>query len=253
MLPLCTIHTWLNEIAPYHTAEDFDNVGLLIGNLSETVDNVVFCMDITTEILTQALPLQNLLIVSHHPFIFHRISRIDTHSLQAKALRLLLENNVQVIAMHTNWDKAKEGVSDALAHAFHLQEIIPLDDYLRMGTLQKPMTPEAFVAFVEEKLEAKACFYPAGQPLIQKVAVAGGAYGEGIQRAKEMGADAFVVGEIHHHQLLEQENVTVVDAGHYATEAHGVRSLYHQFLTQMQQEKWACHAHLMLQPPYQRR
>ena len=110
----------------------------------------------------------------------------------------------------------------------------------------------ALGALIRRSLHIDARCYPASDAPIARVAVAGGAYGEGYALAAQSGAQAFVVGEIRHHELLDAyaRGLTVYDAGHFPTELPGVMSLYERFLADATCAGWPVKAHLHFQPPY---
>ena len=106
---------WLDALAPFDSAEDFDNVGLLLGDADASVRGVTFGMDVTEALVDDALAHGDELIVTHHPFIFHALKRINYNEPQGRALLKLTANRLCVIAAHTNWDKAPGGINDSLA------------------------------------------------------------------------------------------------------------------------------------------
>ncbi len=243
---------WLDALAPLETAEGFDNVGLLMGDADAAVERVLFCMDVTCDVAAQAVQTGAQLIVSHHPFIFSALKRIDYSGPQGRTLQTLAAAGVSVLAGHTNWDKAPGGVSDSLAEVLGLMEVRSGDDYLRVGRLPSPLTREAFRARVEKALHAMAPLYGPAHSIV-RVAVAGGAYGEGAALAHALGADAFVVGEARHHELVDacQRGLTVCVAGHYATELPGVAALCKRFEADARAAGWPVQARLHTSPPYE--
>ena len=94
--------------------------------------------------------------------------------------------------------------------------------------------------------------YGHGEETIETVAVAGGAYGEATAQASLAGAQAFVVGEIHHHEILDAaaRGLWVLDAGHHATEQPGITALYQRFLRDASQTGWAVQARLIDTAPF---
>lgn len=154
---------WLNAAAPFDTAEDFDNVGLLIGDERLPVQNVIFGLDATPALVREAVRLHAQLIVTHHPLLFHPLRRIHYADPIGQAVSEIVENRMSLIAAHTNWDKAEGGVSDSLASLLELKEIRRADDYLRIGRLPSPMSPEAFCAFAGEKLGLSPRLYGRGE------------------------------------------------------------------------------------------
>lgn len=247
-----TVLNWLDSFAPFDSAEEFDNAGLLLGEGEAPVETVVFGLDATPALAREALRLHAQLIVTHHPLIFHPLRRIRYSDPAGQALAELVRNRVALVAAHTNWDKAEGGVGDALAETLGLRETRRLDAYLRMGELPAPTEPAAFARFVEEKLGLKPVLYGHGPKEIRRVAAAGGAYGEGAVLAAQSGAQAYVVGEIHHHELVDADarGLWVLEAGHHATEAPGVAALYHRFLREAAAAGWAARAHLIDSAPY---
>lgn len=243
---------WLNEIAPFETAEGFDNVGLLMGDANAEVHTVLFGMDVTERLAQEAVERGAELIISHHPFIFHALKRIDYTGPQGRTLCMLAQHGVSVVAAHTNWDQAVGGVGDSLANALSLSEVISPDPYVRLGTLPSPMSAEALSAHICAALRAQPRCYPASVGPITRVAVSGGAYGEGYQAALDAGAQAYVVGEIAHHEILDahMRGLTIYDAGHFPTELPGVVNLYMRFLAEAAQSRWDVQAHLHSHAPY---
>ena len=252
MMKVKQIAEWLNQLAPFETAEGFDNVGLLMGDAEAEVHTVVFGMDVTDALADEAIAIGADLIISHHPFIFHALKRIDYVCPQGRTLCRLAEKRIAVIAAHTNWDKAPGGVGDSLAAALRLTDVMAADDYVRVGTLPSPMTVSELSAHIRACLRIEPRCYPAADGLITRVAAAGGAYGEGYMTALAAGAQAFVVGEIAHHEILDAagRGLTVYDAGHYATEWPGVIALFQRLTVDAQTAGWPIQTHLHTQAPY---
>lgn len=218
---------WLNAIAPFDTAEGFDNVGLIMGDPECEVTGVIFGLDITRSLIQQAIDAGANLIVTHHPFLFHAFKRIRYDSFQGESIGILIQHRIHVIAVHTNWDKAEGGISDSLAACLELGEIIKADPYLRVGRLPKAMSSEELGAYVSKKLHVLPHVY-GEKKVIQTLAVAGGAYGEAALYAE---ADALVTGEIPHHDILEgiARDMVLVCGEHYATEFPGLKALMNRF------------------------
>ena len=246
------ILTWLNELAPFESAEGFDNVGLLMGDLQADIHSVVFGMDITPDLAQKAIDIGAELIITHHPFIFHAMKRIDYTCPQGQTLAVLAQHRMNVIAAHTNWDKAPSGVGDSLAKALELQDVSAGDEYVRVGFLPTPLSVEEFSHYIVDKLRIVPRIYAPHVASISRVAVAGGAYGEGYLQACASGAQIYVVGEVAHHEILDacQRGLAICDAGHFATEWPGVQALYHRFVSDAQSGSWAVTAHLHTVAPY---
>ena len=222
----------INRLAPRRLAEDWDNPGLLIGEPSAEAKKIFVCLDVTDEKISRAIELGAQMIVAHHPLIFHAIKNIRFDLPLGNKISRLIKNNLAVFAAHTNLDTAQGGVNDVLAKKIGLVDVKILGDeefsMARIGNLQTPMTAEVFARHVKKSLNAENVrLVDAGTFLIGKVGVCGGAGADFIQRAKFFGAQAFVTGDVKYHeaQAAVENEIHVVDAGHFATEFPIVREL----------------------------
>ena len=223
-----------------------------MGDKNAEVNTVLFGMDVTEALVREAVELGADLIITHHPFIFHALKRIDYTGPQGRALCMLSAHRISVIAAHTNYDKAPGGICDSLAAALNLHSVESCDDYVRIGTLPAPLSPAGLSAHIRRSLRVEPRCYPACTQPITRVAVSGGAYGEGYEAALSAGAQAYVVGEIAHHEILDacSRGLTVYDAGHFPTELPGVVNLCMRFLADAAVSQWNVQAHLHQQAPY---
>ena len=215
----------INRLAPRRLAEDWDNPGLLVGEPSADVKKIFVCLDVLDETITRAIDLDAQLIVAHHPLIFHAIKNVRFDLPHGRKLERLIKNNLAVFAAHTNLDIAEGGVNDVLAKRIGLVDVKMFGDEEfslgRLGTLETPMTATDFAHHVKKVLNAdNVRLVDAGDFLISKVGVCGGAGADIIQKAKFFGAQAFVTGDVKYHeaQAAVENKIHVVDAGHFATE-----------------------------------
>ncbi len=127
------ISTFLNQWAPPETKLDYDNVGLLVGNPEQKVSKVLTCLDVTPGVVEEAVNRECELIVSHHPLIFKGVKRINPVSEKGKIIYQLIQNEIAVIAAHTNLDAALDGVSFTLAQKLGLNQLKFLDKNYRIS------------------------------------------------------------------------------------------------------------------------
>lgn len=206
------------EFAPADTAASFDNVGLLIGSESKKVTKALLALDITKEVVDEAVNLGAELIISHHPVIFNPLKSMDSESVPY----LLAQNSLSALCLHTNLDVAiNTGVNLCLANTLKLTNITFYEgEFVVSGTLKEEVSAEAFAKFAKEKLGAKAVSCTVKDKLIKNVFMCSGAGGSEFMKAARLGADCFITGEAHHHNYLESihENVSLIVAGHFETE-----------------------------------
>lgn len=247
------IAAWVDSIAPFSTAEDFDNVGLLVGDGGAPVERVLFCLDVTEAAVAEAARQNATLILSHHPVLFHGAKRIRYDDPEDRVLCGLIRGGLSLIAAHTNLDAAEGGTGDALAAAVGLKNIVPTDDrYVRVGDLPAPLSAQALAEQVNRQLGRLPLLYGESKGAISRVAVGAGAYGDGWKAALRVGAQAYVTGEMHHHQVLPAcaSGLTLLEAGHFFTEQPVMAALQQRFLAETQRRGYAAQAFSFDLPPY---
>lgn len=214
-MKLNSIIEFAQQIAPFDTAAEWDNIGLLVGSPDAEVSRVLLALDITPAVVQEAHELGAELIVSHHPVIFSPLHTLRPDSAEY----LLAKYDIAALCLHTNLDRADQGVNTALAAALGLDNTAFFaEDFLLVGEPEKPCSAEGFAAFVKERLHAPSVRFTAGN--VSRVAVSSGGGGEGVELAEKYGFDAFVTGELKHHQYLyaAQHGIAAFDAGHFSTE-----------------------------------
>lgn len=118
------VSTFLNQWAPPGTKMDYDNVGLLVGDPDAVVNKILTCLDITDEIVAEAIQNNCELIVAHHPLIFSKIGSINPTNEQGRIIYKLIKNDIGLLVAHTNLDAALDGVSFVLANMLGLDDLI---------------------------------------------------------------------------------------------------------------------------------
>ncbi len=111
---------YLNQLIPPGYQESYDNCGLQVGDTTDDVTGVLIALDLTEAVVDEAVATHSNLIVTHHPFIFTGIKRIDADSPSGKIIYKLVRNGIAVYSAHTSLDKMKTGVSALLAERLGL-------------------------------------------------------------------------------------------------------------------------------------
>ena len=96
---------------PLKMQESYDNCGLIYGNRDENINAVLICLDITEEIVHEAITKKCSLIIAHHPLIYNSIKQINTTNYIHKALIECIKHNIAIYALHTNLDNHYKGVN----------------------------------------------------------------------------------------------------------------------------------------------
>lgn len=203
---------YLNSIAPFETQEDWDNSGMLVGDMDAEVKKVAVVLDITHEEIKKAKAIGADLIISHHPVIFNPIKSVTRGSVPYE----LVASSINALCCHTPLDIADGGTNDSLAKLLGIEVTRTEDPILRLGTVE-PTTAENLAGKIAKTLNMKVRYADAGRK-IEKIAICTGAGCSLIEAAGEI--DAFITGDASHHNFLDcvQAGITLIAAGHYETE-----------------------------------
>lgn len=220
MVSVKTVSDYINSFAPYETQCSWDNCGLLVGDENQQVKKVGICLDLTEETLLEAKNEKVDLVVTHHPLIF---TAQKTFISGDKAFELA-RSGISLIAVHTCFDCADGGVNDTLCNVLEIENVRNVESaelatpMVRIGEIAAQSSVD-FAHFVAKKLGTVCRVVDCGNE-ISKVAVCGGAGMDFLCDAIREGADAYVTGEMKHHEMLyaKEKGITVIEAGHFETE-----------------------------------
>lgn len=120
------IAAFLKQFAPTDLAEEWDNVGLLIGNRTAPVQRAITCLTLAPEVAAEAIQQKAQLIVTHHPVMFRPVQKLTADDSQGKMLLELIAAGVAVYSPHTGYDSAAGGINQQIAELLNLSEIQPL-------------------------------------------------------------------------------------------------------------------------------
>lgn len=214
------IYEFIDSIAPFSTAADWDNPGLLVGDPEQEVGGILTALDVTQQVLEEAERLGCNLVVSHHPVIFTPIKAVLAGGIPYEAVC----RGISILCAHTNLDIAPEGVNTALARVLGLVGTEPLsatDPFGLVGQLPQALSPAAFGELLAQRLGLAPRYNPCGREIL-RVGLCGGAGADMLPIALKEGValDAFVTADVKQHEFLAAaaSGITLYDAGHYATE-----------------------------------
>jgi dinuclear metal center YbgI/SA1388 family protein len=117
---------FLEQFAPPRLAADWDNVGLLLGELDAPVRRVLTCLTVTPEVAAEAVAADVGLIVTHHPILFRAVKRLTGATPEGRMLLALIRAGVAVYSPHTALDNTAGGINDLLTRRLGLAEVRPL-------------------------------------------------------------------------------------------------------------------------------
>lgn len=219
----------LEDLSPAHFAEDWDNVGLLVGNRLRNVKSIYIALDATDEAVDEAVALGADMILTHHPLIFKGMKQVVADNFIGKRVIKMIQNDICYYAMHTNFDIM--GMADAAADDLKLrnrevlqktfEDDISLEGFGRFGNLPHEMTLRECAQYV------KQCFHIStvkvfgdSDAAVYRAAICPGSGGSMIKDALKKGAEVYITGDIDHHEGIDAvaQGLCIVDAGHYGIE-----------------------------------
>ena len=222
------LYAMIDSLAPFETQEAFDNSGLLLGSARSEVTGIHAALDLTERVIDEAEAAGANLIVTHHPILFHGCKRIVEEDYESRLIARMLRLHMNLIAAHTNLDRAEGGINDALAARCGLTDVTARD-FLRVGSLVPPCPAGELVRRLSEALHTTIRVmgqFPEDR-LIRRMGLVGGADSEDWEQALALGADAYLTGEVKHHHALAAADagLLILEGGHFATEEPGIFAL----------------------------
>lgn len=224
------IYNYMDLIAPFNTQEEWDNSGLLVGDKTAEVSKILFALDVTSDIINQAIDCGAELIITHHPMIFKPVSNVLSDSLIYK----LIKNNISIICAHTNYDKAIDGVNDILCKTVGFDSVSKIESTcLNVAELYREISADDFVKRVKNSLGGSVRFNSTNNN-IKKVAVCSGSGSDYLSLSKELNCDALLTGDASHHAFLDanEMGILLVAAGHFETEMIAMEPLMNKIKNQ---------------------
>lgn len=205
-------YEYLNSIAPVETQEEWDNSGMLVGDMNAEVSKAVVVLDIDITAVEKAKQLGANLIISHHPVIFRAMKSFTKGSVPFE----LASSSINAICCHTPLDMADGGTNDTLLSLLGFEAYKTENTLLRYADIPET-DAEGIAQLLSEKLSTTVRYADAGKP-IRRVAVC---TGSGASLLFEAGnIDAFITGDAKHNDFLDavSAGVSLFAAGHYETE-----------------------------------
>ncbi len=216
--------SFINEYAPFDRCGDFDNCGLNVGDMDEEVTAVCLCLDITNNVIDEAIKHGANLIISHHPVIFNALKELHP----GEPVYRLIENHISAICAHTNADITENGVTDLMIELLDfeksntvLEPVFPDGKgYGKVCELPIPTTARALAESCKDVFGCTVVRFIDTEKPISRVGLCSGAGANNLKRALALGCDALITGDVKHDIWIDAQNCgfCMIDAGHFHTE-----------------------------------
>lgn len=254
--------TVLQHITPESLAEEWDNVGLLVGDPNLAVQRVLLALDPTCSLIEQAAAGQYDLVITHHPIIFRPLKALRTDTPSGRFIAMATRHHIGVIACHTNLDSIQGGVSDYLVQSLGLRDSRPLVPSRkgcdlncglgRIGTYVAPISADAFLDKIRTVCNPPWILEAGPRPnQVATVALCGGSCSDFADNALSLGADVFVTAEVKHSVACwaADAGLWLLDAGHFATENPAMLLFRDTLRQQVENRGWDLSIDIAYQQP----
>ncbi|WP_297427023.1 Nif3-like dinuclear metal center hexameric protein [Clostridium sp.] len=220
----------IEKFAPKFLSEDYDNVGLMVGDESKEVKKVLLALDCTKEVIKEAIETKSDLIITHHPLIFRKPKNIVKGDLLGDKVISLIKEDIALYSCHTNLDSVKGGINETIVNMLGLtsSEIIAPSENKnykdsgigRIVRLEKERSLNDIINLVKTNLNVKNMRIVRGADKIKVLAVINGSGQDFFQKAENLGAQCIITGDTTYHFAsdFKEMGISIIDAGHFSTE-----------------------------------
>lgn len=218
----------MEQLAPVFLKEDFDNVGLMVGDRDKSVSKVLLALDCTIKVIEEAKREGVDLIITHHPLIFRKPNSITTDTIQGKKIIELIKNDISLYSSHTNLDSVEGGLNSTIVSilGFKNSQILQQNNKEasaglgRVVKLDEKVTLDELIDKIKTSLNIANLRVVKGNDSISKVAIINGSGQDFIGKAVALGVDTVITGDTTYHFALDYKEmgVNIIDVGHFSSE-----------------------------------
>ena len=239
--------TYLEEVAPLRYQEQYDNSGLIVGDLDMDLTGALISLDATPEVIAEAVERKCNVVVSHHPIVFKGIKKFDPTYYVHQSVITAIKHDVAIYAIHTNLDNVlQNGVNQKIAEKLGLVDIGVLKAHPQahletrydlgsgaLGTLTTALSPETFIEHVKTSMGLQVIRHTKKlKQMVKTVAVCGGSGSFLLSSAKEASAQDFITADYKYHEFFDtNDEIMIMDIGHYESEYYTIE-LLHSLISQ---------------------
>ena len=229
-MKLIEIQNILEEWSPLENSEDFDNVGLIIGNPNSEVNGALITIDVTEKVIDEAINMGYNLIITFHPLMYKGSNKLNSEEYVDRCIEKALKNNLNVYCIHTNLDNNPRGVSYQISRKLKLinpnifikQNGVDNIGMCIIGELKEELSEIEFLGYLKTHMDLSNIRHSnfTGKKL-KKICVLGGSGSFAIEEALINEIDCYVTADLKYHDFFKSSNkILLVDIGHYESEKY---------------------------------
>lgn len=225
----------IEAFAPLSLQESYDNAGLIVGRLDDTLQGgVLLAVDVTEEVIDEAIEKGCSMIVTHHPIIFHPLKRFNSSSVVECCVERAIKNDIALYACHTNLDSAPGGMSWRLGQMLGVQNMEVLEPTVEgagfgvVGEFAEDMPIEQFFELLHTVLGCKAVRHSqVVKPTVRRVALCTGSGASMMGAAAAALCDVYVTADAKYNDYYTPFGRFVLcDVGHFESEFCAIDILF---------------------------
>ena len=225
----------IEEFAPLGLQESYDNSGLIVGRPDDEVHCALLAVDVTEEVIAEAVSEGCDMIITHHPIVFHALKRFNSASQTERCVEEAIRRGIVLYAAHTNLDSTPNGMSWRVGQILGLENMRVMQattaegaGFGIVGELAEAMPSEEFMREVMERFAVKALRHgDIVREQVRRIAVCTGSGGSLIDEARRSGADLYLTADLRYNDFMRHENAIILaDMGHFESEYCAIQILF---------------------------
>ena len=229
------ITSLIEAFAPLSLQESYDNSGLIVGRADDEVHNILLAVDVTEEVIAEAVSEGCDMIITHHPIIFHALKRFNSASQTERCVEEAIRRGIVLYAAHTNLDSTPQGMSWRVGEMLGLEQMEVLQPtsaegagFGVVGQLPSAVPAKEFMREVMDRFGVKALRHSdIVKEKVQRVAICTGSGGSLIDEARRSGADIYLTADLRYNDFMRHENAIILaDMGHFESEYCAIQILF---------------------------
>ena len=225
----------IEAFAPLSLQESYDNAGLIVGRADDEVSKALLAVDVTEDVIAEAVEQGCDMIITHHPIVFHPMKRFNSASQTERCVEEAIRRGIVLYAAHTNLDSTPQGMSWRVAEILGLKNVEVMQattadgaGFGVVGELEEAVESQSFMRRVMELFDVKALRHSdIVKPQVSKVAICTGSGGSLIDVARSSGADIYLTADLKYNDFMRHENsIILADMGHFESEYCAIQLLF---------------------------
>lgn len=225
----------IEAFAPLSLQESYDNAGLIVGRADDEVNKALLAVDVTEDVIAEAIEEGCDMIITHHPIVFHPMKRFNSASQTERCVEEAIRRGIVLYAAHTNLDSTPQGMSWRVAQILGLKNVEVLQPSVAegagfgvVGELEEEVESQVFMREVMERFDVKALRHSdIVKPTVKRVAICTGSGGSLIDVAHSSNADIYLTADLKYNDFMRHENsIILVDMGHFESEYCAIQLLF---------------------------